>query len=737
MFDNPPPWLKQRVRLSFDDLRVTDAPVTIDLRRSGIAPFWRGWWLIELVPAETGGLAFVDIEFDGGRADRRQVVRVVLSGGRSSKRLVRADWRVRRLTLRPAAGGQPYALTSLALAPALNSFAVRHMRGLLAPGSRDLRGRPRKEAGGLPAGGAGDTVDALALYRRYDEALHEIGAGGQRLYERWIRTVEPGLMLGPDELPTAGPTVSVVMPVHNPPERHLRRAIESVLGQHYPHWELCIADDASDAPHVRAVIEEYALRAPRVKAVFGDSHGHISRTSNRALALAGGDFVAFLDHDDELSPHALGEVAAVLHERPTLDLVYSDEDFLDPSGRRCSPHFKSDWNPYLLYSHNYVTHLCVYRRSLLTRAGGLREGVEGAQDYDLVLRCSRLTGPARIHHIPKILYHWRMAETSTAANADRKGYTDAAGRRALADHFSAQGVAARVESAGSDNFYRVQFESAGPPPLVSLIVPTRDRVGLLRQCVDGLLHRTAYRPLEIVIVDNGSCEADTHAYLERLQRQSDNVRVLRVDEPFNFARLCNLGAAEARGAVIGFINNDIDVIHADWLDEMVMLAQRPEVGCVGAKLLYADETVQHAGVIVGLGGYAAHSHRCFSRDSGGYFNRLKVRQNLSAVTAACLVVRRAAYEAVGGMDEELAVAYNDVDLGLKMRESGLLNVFTPFARLYHFESKSRGYDDTPEKQARFQREKDYLAAKWGERIRLDPYYNPNLTHAREDFTLAV
>jgi GT2 family glycosyltransferase len=280
----------------------------------------------------------------------------------------------------------------------------------------------------------------------------------------------------------------------------------------------------------------------------------------------------------------------------------------------------------------------------------------------------------------------------------------------------------------------VTFQATGRDPLVTLIVPTKDKVELLRRCVDGMLHRTDYRAIEILIVDNNSEQAETLEYLDDIQKEP-SVRVVQFAKPFNFARICNFAAEQARGEILGFVNNDVEVISGDWLDEMVMLAQRPEVGCVGAKLLYADDTIQHAGVILGLGGYAAHSHRCSPRDSGGYFNRLKVRQNVSAVTGACLVVRTEVYRQAAGMDERLAVAYNDVDFCLKVTDAGYLNVFTPFAQLYHFESKTRGYEDTDEKQARFQREKDYLKRKWGDRIRLDPFYNPNLTHSREDFSI--
>ncbi len=711
--------------------------MAVDVRHRGVAPFWRGWWLVEVSPGQIPGPGYVELKVSGGRAKGQVLdIKIPLSSSRSSKRLFFADWRISEIALQPLSSGEDFLVHRLSLAPALHRFAVRHMRGRLMAGSRDLRGKPLRDLSKLFAGGeedAGMSRDQL-LYRHYEDELHALLEGGNKLYERWIRIVEPKLVNSVMEDQSEGPKISVVMPVHNPPEEQLRRAIESVLEQSYGNWELCIADDASDREYVRSVIEEYRRGDSRLKVVARDTHGHISRTTNEALALATGDFVAFLDHDDELSPFALNEVASVLRDQPPLDIVYSDEDFLDPSGNRCSPHFKSDWNPYLLYSHNYVTHLCVYRSELVARAGGMRAGVEGAQDYDLLLRCSQLTEASRIHHIPKVLYHWRMSEASTATDAGRKGYTHAAGKRALNDFFDREKTPVRVKSADSENFYRVTFDTPGQDPQVTLIVPTKDNVELLKTCIEGILNRTDYRNIEILIIDNNSADPETLRYLEDIQ-DAAVVRVLKFDEPFNFARICNFAAAKARGEILGFLNNDVDVISADWLDEMVMLARRTEVGCVGAKLLYADDTIQHAGVIMGLGGYAAHSHRCFPKDSGGYFNRLKVRQNVSAVTGACLVVRAAVYRQVAGMDERLAVAYNDVDFCLKVTDAGYLNVFTPFAQLYHFESKTRGYEDTAEKQARFQLEKDYLVKKWGDRIRLDPYYNPNLTHSREDFSI--
>lgn len=737
MSDRLPVWLKHGVRTTFEPLEIGECSVSLDVSRRGIAPFWRGWWLIDVAVSGGGDPTYIEIELRGDvTKGRKTVAKVPISSGRSNKRLVYADWRLKEIVIQPSANGGLFSVQRLTIAPALHSFAVRHIKAFLAQGSRDLRGRPLRDVDALLA--VEQTGEVLSrehrLYRAYSEAVDAHIIGGQVLYQRWIRLVEPQLFDSHFADDVEGPTVSVVMPVHNPLEAHLRSAIESVIAQTYRKWELCIVDDASEQPHVRTVIEAFCAHDNRIRAIFDDRHGHISATSNRALGMATGNFVTFLDHDDELAPQALNEVVCELARQPQLDIIYSDEDFIDPSGCRRAPHFKSDWNPYLLYSHNYVTHLCVYRRSLVEQAGGMRIGVEGAQDYDLLLRCARLINPERIFHIPKILYHWRMSETSTAVDASRKNYTHAAGAKALRDYFAASGDPVSVESIGSENFYRVNWTVSGPQPLVTLVVPTRDQVGYLARCIDGLLNRTAYLDTEILIIDNGSTEAPTLQYLDAIGKNS-RVRIEKFDEPFNFARICNFAARRARGEILAFVNNDVDVINSDWLDEMVMLAARPDIGCVGAKLLYEDGSIQHAGVVLGLGGYAAHAHRCFPRDSGGYFNRLKVRQNVSAVTAACLVVRRSVYLQVGGMDEVLSVAYNDVDFGLKLIDAGFRNVFTPFAQLYHFESKTRGYEDTAEKQARFQREKNYLAGKWGDRIRIDPYYNPNLTHAREDFTI--
>ncbi|WP_237057868.1 glycosyltransferase family 2 protein [Microbulbifer sediminum] len=556
-----------------------------------------------------------------------------------------------------------------------------------------------------------------------------------QLVEERARYARPEVSVRLRELEVQ-PLISIVVPVYNPPIELLKACLDSVLAQLYPHWQLCIADDASTNLAVGQVLEEYEKRDKRIRWVRRENNGHICAASNSALALAEGEYVALLDHDDCLVKHALLEVVSAVQANPVVDIFYSDEDFIDAEGRRFAPHYKSDWNPALLLSHNYITHLAVFRRELLERVGGFREGagVEGAQDYDLLLRCIELTDAAKIVHIPRVLYHWRAHEGSTALGPQEKSYTSAAGKRALQDHLARQGIDAEVLDTEDDNLYRIDYPLEGEP-LVSLLIPTRDALDVLRPCVESILNRSSYRNFELLILDNGSVEHDTLQWFEEITAGDPRVRVLRYDAPFNYSAINNFGASHARGEIIGLVNNDVEVITPGWIEELASLAQRPENGCIGALLYYPDDTVQHAGVVLGLGGYAAHSHRGSPRGSQGYFNRLKVRQNLSAVTGACLFVRKELYEQVGGLDESYTVAYNDVDFCLRVQEAGYLNVFTPFAELYHHESKTRGQEDTPEKVARFDQEKARLSDRWSALLERDPYYNPNLTHSREDFSL--
>lgn len=559
------------------------------------------------------------------------------------------------------------------------------------------------------------------------------------LYQQWItknenlefRTVKSDL----DSF-TLRPKISIVVPVYDPDERFLIECIESVIAQTYENWELCLADDNSTKDYVRKVMTDYAAKDHRIKTVFREEHGHISAASNSALGIATGEWIALLDNDDRLHPHALYHVVKAIDEKPETELVYSDEDKLDQHGHRTEPHFKSDWNLDLLYSQNYVSHLGVYRSDLVRKIGGFRLGVEGSQDYDLLLRYSREIDHTNVVHIPRVLYHWRMVGGSTAFATDGKSYTTDAGIKALKDHFEALKQDVTVEQGKHLNTYKVNWVVQGEP-LVSLIIPTHNGREITKQAIDSILDKTTYRNFEILLVDNNSDDPSMLAYFDEIG-QHKQVTVLRYPYPFNFSAINNFAVQHASGEIVGLINNDVEVITPEWLTEAISHAQRDDVGCVGAMLYYPDETIQHAGIIVGLGGVAGHSHKHFLRGNNGYFYRLKLVQNFSAVTAACLWVRKEVFNAVGGLNEkDLTVAFNDVDFCLKVQAAGYRNVWTPYAELYHHESISRGAEDTPEKIARFEKEIDYMKETWGTHIKRDPHYSQNLTLTTEDFAINV
>lgn len=533
------------------------------------------------------------------------------------------------------------------------------------------------------------------------------------------------------------PLISVVMPTYNTPERWLRPAIESVLKQCYGNWELCIADDCSREPHVKAILEEYAAKDSRVKFCIREKNGHISQASNSALALASGEFVALLDHDDELTEDALYMVVRELNEHREADLIYSDEDKLTGYGMRFNPYFKSGWNPELFLAQNFICHLGVYRRSIVQEIGGFREGFDGAQDWDLALRVIDKIPAGHIRHIPHILYHWRVIEGSTAQSTAFKPYVMEAQKKAVGEHLERRGIKnAKVSILEHISQLKVTFPLPERPPLVSIIIPTRDQLGLLKRCVSTIREKTSYKNFEIIIVDNGSVEKETLEYLQGLQQRGE-ATIIRDTKPFNFSRINNLAVKQATGEILAFLNNDLEVIDGGWLAEMVSYAVRPEIGAVGARLLYPNNHLQHAGVILGIGGVAGHNHKGISRHDPGYFNRAILPQNLSAVTAACMLVRREVFEAVNGFDEvELSVAFNDVDLCIRIREKGFRNVYTPYAELYHYESASRGYENTPEKFLRFEKEIVNMKRRWERVLQCDPYYNPNLTLLSEDFTFS-
>ncbi len=533
------------------------------------------------------------------------------------------------------------------------------------------------------------------------------------------------------------PIVSIVVPVYNPDRAFLEAAIESVLAQIYPHWELCLADDQSSKPHVREVLEHYQAQDSRIKVVFREENGHISRASNSALELATGDFVALLDHDDAIAPHALYEVVSYLNANPATDMIYTDEDKIDEGDRRFDPFFKPDWCPDSFLSRMYTCHFGVYRRAIVEQIGGFRVGFEGAQDYDFVLRFTeQIEHTDRIVHIPKILYHWRSHAQSTAQNLDSKNYAADAARKAITEALDRRNEPGQVLPSGSGHWI-IRYEIV-KPDRVTIIIPTRDLADMLDVCLRSIFTLTTYENYEVLIVDNGSVEAKTRELFDRWQtKEPDRFRVIAYDAPFNYSKINNFAVEHSNSPYLLFLNNDTEVIDGDWITAMLEQAQRESIGAVGVTLLYPDDTIQHAGVVLGIGGVAGHSHKTFPHGSGGYVAQLKTINNYSAVTAACLMCRREAFEAIGGFEPGLQIAFNDVDFCLKLTEKGYRNVHLPHVVLYHYESKSRGLEDTIEKQMRFKGEVDYMRDRWGEILDHDPCYSQNLTRVTEDWAIRI
>ncbi|MEE7493065.1 glycosyltransferase [Methylobacterium oryzae] len=533
------------------------------------------------------------------------------------------------------------------------------------------------------------------------------------------------------------PLISIAMPVYNTAEQHLREAIASIQKQVYQNWELCIVDDASTDLRIWAVLTEISLLDKRIKISRRQQNGHIVAATNAALDLATGDFVAFVDHDDVLPAHALFEIASCLNDDPRLDLIYTDEDHINDNGERSFPHFKTDFNLPLLLSMNYVNHLCVIRRTLIETVGRLRPGYEGSQDYDLVLRVMHAVEPSRVRHIPKILYHWRMAAGADTFSQTYKDRCSAAARRAIGDFLEARGLHGSVgPHPFVPDWHRVTFALPEPQPLVSVIVPTKDKADLLEACVGSVLEQTFYKNFELIIVDHESGEPETFQAFNRLLADS-RVRIVPFSGPFNYSKMNNFAADSANGSLLLFLNNDVSVIDGGWMGEMVSLAVQPDVGAVGAKLLYPDGRVQHGGVLCGVGGVAGHLAHLLDSAAPGYMGRAVLTSRVSAVTGACLMLRKTIFETVGRFDEEdLKVAFNDVDLCLKVDQLGYSNLFAAQVVLYHHESASRGSDQTPKNIDRFRREIRFMVEKWGDRLASDPFYNANFNPRRADFALA-
>ena len=534
------------------------------------------------------------------------------------------------------------------------------------------------------------------------------------------------------------PLISILVPLYCTPSEYLKALIESMQQQTYANWELCLSDGSGLGKMDCSYIEECMKRDERIKLAKSDKPLAIAENTNQALKLAKGDFIAFADHDDLLEINTLYECVKVINVRPETEIIYTDEDKVSMNGKSFfQPHFKSDFNLDLLRSMNYICHFFVVKRNVQEQVGELRQEYDGAQDYDFVLRCVEKT--KHIYHIPEVLYHWRAHQDSTAENPESKRYAFEAGIRALESHLERCGIKGTVTMTEQYGLYRVKYELE-KEPLVSILIPNKDHVDDLQRCVISLYENSDYPNFEIIIIENGSVEEATFQYYEEISMKYSNVQVVTWNNEgeFNFSALNNYGATFAEGEYLLFLNNDTEILEKSSIAEMVSHMNRPEVGAVGARLYYEDGTVQHAGVIVGLGGIAGHAFKDAPKSDGGYFFRSICVQDYSAVTAACMMMSKPLFGEIGGFDEGLKVAFNDIDLCMQIRSKNRLIVYTPYAELYHYESKSRGLENTKEKVKRFNGEVNYFAKKWKKELDAgDPYYNKNLTLEKHDFSLKI
>lgn len=559
-------------------------------------------------------------------------------------------------------------------------------------------------------------------------------------YQKWIERIEPGQAelsrekkLYASEKNKGLPLFSIVVPVYKTPNKYLKALIDSIEAQTYGNWELILSDAGADeSGHSLNTDTILAVNDSRIRYFILKRNAGISANTNDALSHARGDWIVFADHDDTLSPDALYKVYMSIRKNPDCGYIYSDEDKINASGkRRYDPNFKPDFNPDLLRSMNYISHLSVVRKTLLDEAGNLNPDMDGSQDYDLTLRCTEKLREDQIVHIPEILYHWRSAHGSTADNQESKLYAFDAGRRAIQAHLDRIGIPGTVEELPLHGRYRIHY-NWNKNPMVSVIIPNKDHISDLKRCIDSIIEKTTYPDYEIIVIENNSEGKETFDYYREIEKD-ERIHVVRYEGTFNYSAINNFGASYANGAFFLLLNNDTEVISPDWMREMVDIGLREDVGIVGAKLYYPDNTIQHAGVIIGLGGIAGHVFKSFPRKDPGFMGRLLVCQDYSAVTAACMLVKRDAFEKAGGLTEELAVAFNDIDFCLKVGKAGYRVVFTPFAELYHYESKSRGADDTPDKQDRFNNEITEFRNRWGEILKNgDPCYNRHFTLKRFD-----
>ena len=529
------------------------------------------------------------------------------------------------------------------------------------------------------------------------------------------------------------PKISIAVPAYKTPELFLRQLIQSLQDQTYDNWELCIANASPQDASMEYVLKSCSAMDSRIVWKKLKENRGISENTNEAFAMATGDYVGLLDHDDLLAPNALYEIAAALEKEPETEVLYTDEDKVRGEQlEHFQPHLKPDFNEDLLRSNNYICHFFVVKRTLLQKVGGMRKEFDGAQDYDFIFRCTETAG--KICHIPEILYHWRTHEASTADNPQSKLYAFEAGKRAIEENLKRRGLQGEVSHTKDYGFYRVKYAVQGEP-LVSIIIPNKDAKTDLEKCIRSVKEKSSYKNYEILIVENNSETEEIFAYYKELSKDPA-IRLLKWKKEFNYSAINNFAAKKARGEYLLFLNNDTEVITEDWIQELLGICQRQGTGAVGARLYYGDHTIQHAGTVIGIGGIAGHMFVNLPGERTGYMHKAALIQDLSAVTAACMLVKREAFEEVGGFEEQLSVAFNDVDLCLRLREKGYLVVYDPYAELYHYESKSRGAEDSKEKVRRFQSEIEFMRCRWEKLLKAgDPYYNKNLSLTKWNYSL--
>lgn len=546
-------------------------------------------------------------------------------------------------------------------------------------------------------------------------------------YHKWIEDNEKFVLINEKEL-AYKPLISFIVPVYNVSRKLLTECINSMLNQTYTNFEICLADDNSTNRETIETLKEYENKSDKIKVVYRKKNGHISACSNSALELAKGEFVALVDNDDIISKHALMEFVKVLNKDKKLDFIYSDEDKLDSKNGRCYPHFKPDFSPDTLLSLNYICHLSLIRKSIMDKIGGFEVGLEGAQDHDIFLKISEITD--RIYHIPMILYHWRMILSSTSTGVGVKDYASDKGKIAVENALKRRKISANVEKEPISGYYIVNY-NLKKQPKVSIIIPTKDYADTLDVCLKSIYKKTTYTNFEVIVVNNNSEKKETFKLFDIYKKKYENFKVVDANIEFNYSRINNLAVKEAKGEYILLLNNDTELITSDWLEKMVGYASQKHIGAVGVKLLYPDSTIQHAGVILGLGGVAGHAFVNYENDNVKntmFFGRLYVPYNYSAVTAACLMIKKSIFEEVGGLTEDLKVAFNDIDFCIKVLQKGYKNIFLPNVELFHYESKSRGLDTTEEKLKRFQKECKYMHDHWHDIISNDSMYNPNMSY---------